>query len=40
MERRLDVAEEKYKEADLEARLKQLEDSKQRQVSKYFIGRI
>ena len=33
LERRLDAAEQKYIEADLEARLKELEEAKQRQVS-------
>ena len=33
LERRLDAAEKKYEEADLEAKLKQLEESKQRQVN-------
>ena len=33
LERRLNVAEEKYREADLEAKLKQLEEAKQRQVN-------
>jgi hypothetical protein len=32
LERRLDAAEQKYIEADLEARLKELEEAKQRQV--------
>jgi coxsackievirus/adenovirus receptor len=32
LERRLDVAEQKYIEADLEARLKELEEAKQRQL--------
>ena len=32
LERRLNIAEEKYREADLEAKLKQLEEAKQRQV--------
>ena len=32
LERRLDAAERKYQEADLESKLKQLEEAKQRQV--------
>ena len=32
LERRLDAAEQKYIEANLEARLKELEEAKQRQV--------
>merc|ERR1712073_62900 len=34
LERRLDAAERKYQEADLESKLKQLEEAKQRQVLK------
>lgn len=34
LERRLDAAEQKYIEADLEARLKELEEAKQRQIVK------
>merc|ERR1712228_397598 len=34
LERRLDLAERKYQEADLEARLKQLEEAKQRQIAR------
>merc|ERR1711874_430222 len=34
LERRLNIAEEKYREADLEAKLKQLEEAKQRQILK------
>ena len=33
LERRLDAAERKYQEADLETKLKALEEAKQRQVN-------
>ena len=35
LERRLDAAERKYQEANLETQLKQLEEAKQRQVGYY-----
>merc|ERR1712131_309554 len=34
LERRLDIAEQKYKEANLESKLKLLEEAKQRQILK------
>lgn len=34
LERRLDIAEQKYKEADLESKLKLLEEAKQRQLAR------
>jgi len=39
LERRLNAAEEKYREADLEAKLKQLEEAKQRQLQRKAVLR-
>ena len=38
LERRLDAAERKYQEADLETKLKALEEAKQRQVKYSFLA--